>query len=145
MSASKVRRMFPVESSMIQSVGFIPLHEQTGAGTMLVLFKNGDVYRYEGVASFAYVSLLNAVSIGIEFKALTNRISIKTAKLTMAEAVEMGVPGLDARSSQPEAPAYARKQEKNDDVPMLDVMSVDSSARVGKVSSVTSGQGRKKR
>lgn len=142
---SKVRRMFPVESSMIDSIGFIPLHQQTGNGIMLVRFKNGDVYRYDNVSCFSYVTMMNAVSIGQEFKVLSSRVTIKTTKLTHGEALEFGINVVKGEAATQLIEDVKKALKKNaDDLPMLDVMGVESTSRVGKVSSVNRGKGGRK-
>jgi len=131
---AKVKRMFEVVgSNMIHKIGFDPTTPGVEAGYLVVQFANLDAWGYSNVAYFDALQVMNAESIGTAFNTLIKG-KYKGEPLNAVKDTHIVNPGAVSKP----------KPKEGDELPMLDVVGVDSSAGVGKVSSVqTKQRGRK--
>jgi len=110
-------------SNMIHKIGYDPTSPGVDAGYLVVQFANLDAYGYADVAYFDVLMLMNAPSIGTAFN-------------TIIKGKYKGTPIVkkDTHVVNP-ADMSKPKPRETDELPMLDVIGVDSSAGIGKVTS----------
>lgn len=131
---ARVRRMFEVKSDMIHKIGFDSQTPGVDHGCMVVQFANFKAYIYNDVSWSDFLQLMNAPSIGAAFNLLI-RDKYKGELITPKDTHLVEQTALTKLDEVVVTPRGGGS-EPSGELPFLDVMGVDSSSKVGKVSSV---------
>lgn len=130
--------MLEVQSSMIHKIGFDAMTPGVDRGYLVVQFaSNLQVYGYLDVAWSDYLQMLNSPSVGDAFNQLI-RSKYKSELLSDKDSHLVDQKTLSSPGSRETFEVQARPgnvTKSNDEVPFLDVIGVDSSSKVGKLTS----------
>lgn len=117
--------MFEVaKSNVVHKIGFDPTMPGVDRGYLVVQFANFDVVAYMDVAYFDALMLMNAESVGVAFHSI---IKPKYKSIALSKRDSHVVNADDMSKPKP---------KEVDELPMLDVVGVDSHTGIGKVTSV---------